>query len=304
MTERQRTLELLSAWIDGELSAEERAEMERRLAREPDLRRELAALAALARVPLPEPPPPPADLAERIRRRRASARARTTRRWQRWLPAAAGLAAALVVGVLVRETWIGPGGPDLPVVAERSEVAARDTADEVVAEEPARPEPAPPAARAPEPVREPAPARQEETTGAAETKQRPARTAGPDAAADEAPAPAEKAPAAPESTEMFAATDALRLPPCTSTWPAPQPWKASAPDEERLARTLATIAGRHGGSASRRGERWQLVVPVAAWPAVRAELAGAGLAPPERPETPPADADCVRIEVVAETSPR
>jgi anti-sigma factor RsiW len=125
------TREQLSAYLDGELDARERAALESRLAAEPEAARELARLqvldAALAELPSIEPSP---QFEMRFRARLAEAQARRARPWwQRWLPhieaprlawgAGALAAAAAVVLLLLRSADTGPApGLDWEIVAD------------------------------------------------------------------------------------------------------------------------------------------------------------------------------------------
>jgi anti-sigma factor RsiW len=95
--------ELLSAYVDGVLSREEQAAVERLLARDPEARRKVAAYRALAAAA----PPPESDPALNAR---IAARVRALRRppadWRAWLPATA---AALVVAVVLVGSGLLPG---------------------------------------------------------------------------------------------------------------------------------------------------------------------------------------------------
>lgn len=99
-------LELLSRHLDGDLGDDETRQLEERLAAEPDLAAELAALVrvreevrALARS---EPPPARLDAAVEPLRRTVAARA-TVRPAFRWLAAAATLVLGLSVGYRVAQ---------------------------------------------------------------------------------------------------------------------------------------------------------------------------------------------------------
>ena len=124
--------EAISAYLLGELDDAERAEFERRLAREPALRAEVEALRpvvrGLAAMPqeawkAPEPPPlslPVSEISE-ARVKRSPPRARG---W-RWTPARAALAGAVAAAFLGAGVWIGtlvdddPPGPS-PTPSARS----------------------------------------------------------------------------------------------------------------------------------------------------------------------------------------
>ena len=102
-------LDLLSAFLDGELDASERERVERHLPACSECRTTLDALRAtvadLATLPLPEPTPQDSwALRSAIRRER-----RPVRRWQRLAMAAGGVAAAAVATLAIA---LGPGGGD------------------------------------------------------------------------------------------------------------------------------------------------------------------------------------------------
>jgi anti-sigma-K factor RskA len=113
-----RRFEELSAYHDGELSGLARWRFERRLRREPGLRRELAALSRLsALVRESEPRAPAPDLWDRIaahlpavdaRRREAEAGAGWGWGWG-WRPLGAVAAAAALAAVVVYSAWEAQG---------------------------------------------------------------------------------------------------------------------------------------------------------------------------------------------------
>jgi hypothetical protein len=104
-------LERLSAYLDGELTADELREVETMLNQDPEARRTLAALEDVANLTESEEAPQvPPDLAKRIkaavgRERRGARRGRGGRRLARWATVAGGVAAALAVAALLHEDW-------------------------------------------------------------------------------------------------------------------------------------------------------------------------------------------------------
>lgn len=121
----------ISAYLVGELDAAERAEFDRRLARDPELRDEVEALrsvvARVAAIPegawnAPQPPPlslPPSAFAEgRSERKRPRAGA-----W-RWTPARVALGGAVAALLLGAGVWVGTlvegDGSELRPAAEGS----------------------------------------------------------------------------------------------------------------------------------------------------------------------------------------
>jgi len=117
-----RTLDLLQAYHDGELSRFARWRLERRLRRSPELQRELAALSRIGDwVRESQPEAPGADLWERIalrlpaidaRRADASAARQPGFGWLAW-PSA--LASAAIAAVLAFQ-WLAPPTAPTPTV--------------------------------------------------------------------------------------------------------------------------------------------------------------------------------------------
>jgi len=159
----ERALELAVERAYGELPEGGASELEAHLAACGDCRAEVARMAStlgLMRRLGPEPEPP----GERVlvaAAREAAARRKETRRWTRWIPAMAGLAAA--GGVAVIALQIRAPEESLPA-ADRELAASRAAADQVpgtapsyAPAPPSAPEalaPSPQAAGAPAPVRQ------------------------------------------------------------------------------------------------------------------------------------------------------
>lgn len=147
--------ERLAAWIDGELSPEERRDVEAHLGECEECARLLADMAAvdgLARgLPLEAPPGYFESFPARVRTRlEATTRARRGLRGRGHGPAWTwAVAAALLLGVVTPLTLARLGRDGAPEPAVRVGAAARDTPDEAAAPGPtapvARPEPAAPA---------------------------------------------------------------------------------------------------------------------------------------------------------------
>jgi anti-sigma factor RsiW len=122
----RRLDERLSAYLDGELSGRERAELEPAL-REPETARQLDALRALERGLRDLPPIGPSDdFAARFRARLERERAARREPWWRALrspgPGRVFAGAAAIAAALALAIWLQrrpqPLGPDLEQVAE------------------------------------------------------------------------------------------------------------------------------------------------------------------------------------------
>jgi anti-sigma-K factor RskA len=116
-TRAERDERALHAYYDGELRGVARWRFERRLARSPELQREMrqvAELGALLRERASEAPGP--ELWDRIAlrlpaadaRRAAAAQASGARRWLAWWPSLGAAAATLAVAALVAQRWLAP----------------------------------------------------------------------------------------------------------------------------------------------------------------------------------------------------
>jgi hypothetical protein len=183
--------ERLSAYLDGELAAAERAEVERALESSPELRRHLAelkALDALARE-LPEDVAAPEGYFEALAGRVRSQLPRRARRvlappWV-WAAAAAVVIAAAIPLVESPVEPPEPPAPTAPAAGADSPAVAPDDAAESFADAP----PAPPVAEPPE--AEPGPASERADPGAAAGAARPvSRSAPPGQAIPSARGPA------------------------------------------------------------------------------------------------------------------
>ena len=124
--ERDRLAEQLSAYLDGELDAPERAELEARLERDEDARRLLEDLRVLSQtLEQDEPPELPDTLIPRIHGtlegpgEPAESKPRTTPVWRRppWIAGAAAAAACVLAAVVVHN--LPPDERLLPPSAER-----------------------------------------------------------------------------------------------------------------------------------------------------------------------------------------
>jgi len=125
--------EELSAYLDGELSPEERAALETHLERCPRCREELASLRAVSGLVASLPRVEPSEQLSRTLA--ASLRARRTRRWLRPIPLFAGdlipaLAVAALVLIAVTVTFVIPRFTSPGPQAERYD-QPRDLASEV-----------------------------------------------------------------------------------------------------------------------------------------------------------------------------
>ena len=129
--DEMRREELLSALIDGELSDEERREAEAMIAADPEAKALLEKLKSLSRATAEEPVPEvPAALSAKISTRVRQAGGTLVRPPRRrllrptWMTAAAGVAAAFVLGVLVFHQWQPPLIGKAPAPAPESSRAA------------------------------------------------------------------------------------------------------------------------------------------------------------------------------------